>query len=626
MPLTLVVERPDGLEYRRTAVADQGVGGYSLSVPISTAASTGTWRVRAFTDPKRPSVGETTFLVEDYVPDRLEFDLAAPAGRIVRGTPTKLTVDGRYLYGAPASNLDLEGEVIVQVAKERPGLAGYKFGTADEFVETVRQPLEDLPQTDDKGKASFDAAIEKMPQTTRPLEAQVIVRLAESGGRSVERKVTLPVVAAGDMIGVKPLFSGRSLGEGETASFDVAMFAPDSKMLAARGLRYELLKIEQRYQYYRRDGRWDYEPIKITRRVADGRLDVAAGQAGRISAPVQWGRYRLEVTSADPNGPVTSVGFDAGFYAEASADTPDLLEIALDKPEYKPGEAMTVAVTARTAGRVTINVMGDKLLHSVTQDVQAGTGRIRVDVGSNWGTGAYVVATLRRPLDARAQRMPGRAIGVQWFSVDRKAHTLAVNMNLPPLIRPNSKLRVPVKIDGLGWTDQARVVVAAVDVGILNLTNYKPPAPDDFYLGQRQLSGRGPRPLRAAHRRDAGHPRRDPHRRRRGRAAQRQPAVAGAARALFRHRQCQLRQRRDRVRHSGLRRHRPRHGGGLEQGQGRPRQRRRHGARSGRADRDLAALPADRRPRHHEPRSRQRRRTGRRLQRHHDRRGSGDDR
>src|SRR6185436_17121574 len=31
-------------------------------------------------------------------------------------------------------------------------------------------------------------------------------------------------------------------------------------------------------------------------------------------------------------------------------------------------------------------------------------------------------------------------------------------------------------------------VVAAVDVGILNLTNYKPPSPDDFYLGQRRLT------------------------------------------------------------------------------------------------------------------------------------------
>ena len=30
--------------------------------------------------------------------------------------------------------------------------------------------------------------------------------------------------------------------------------------------------------------------------------------------------------------------------------------------------------------------------------------------------------------------------------------------------------------------------VAAVDVGILNLTNYKPPSPDDYYLGQRTLA------------------------------------------------------------------------------------------------------------------------------------------
>ena len=62
---------------------------------INSAASTGTWRVRVFTDPKRPSVGETTFLVEDYVPDRLEFDLTAPSGKIAANAPATLSVDGR---------------------------------------------------------------------------------------------------------------------------------------------------------------------------------------------------------------------------------------------------------------------------------------------------------------------------------------------------------------------------------------------------------------------------------------------------------------------------------------------------------------------------------------------------
>ena len=488
VPLTLVVERPDGVEYRRSVVPDQGVGGRALAVTLVSTAPTGTWRVRAFADPKRPPVGEATFMVEDYVPDRLEFELASNAKGMSKTSPAEITVDGRYLYGAPAGKLELEGEVVVSPATERPGFARYQFGLADEDVETVRQPLDNLPDTDENGKARLALTLEKQPATTRPLEAQVIIRMAEPGGRAVERKLTLPVIPGGPMIGIKPLFSGRSLGEGENAAFDVVLASPDGTSLAGNGLRYELLKIETKYQWYRRDGAWDFEPTKSTKRVADGQLDVAADKPGRVSVPVQWGRYRLEVSSADRNGPVTSIDFDAGWYAEASADTPDLLEIALDKPEYVAGDNMTVAVTARTAGKVTLHVIGDRLVSTVTQDVTAGTARLRVPVGNDWGSGAYVVATLRRPLDARAERMPGRAIGVQWFSINRKARTLALEMPLPDLLRPNSALRIPVKVGGLAPGEEARIVVAAVDVGILNLTNYKPPAPDDYYLGQRRLT------------------------------------------------------------------------------------------------------------------------------------------
>jgi alpha-2-macroglobulin len=84
--------------------------------------------------------------------------------------------------------------------------------------------------------------------------------------------------------------------------------------------------------------------------------------------------------------------------------------------------------------------------------------------------------------------MPGRAIGVQWFSIDKAARTVALDMELPATMRPNAPLTVPIKIAGLSAGEEARVVVAAVDVGILNLTNYKPPAPDDYYLGQRRLT------------------------------------------------------------------------------------------------------------------------------------------
>ena len=488
VPLTVVVERPDGVEYKRAVVADGGLGGRSLTVPIVASASTGTWRVAAYTDPKRPPVGETTFMVEDYVPDRIEFSLASMAKGLSRNAPAQLSVDGHFLYGAPASRLDLSGEVTVGVAKERTGFPGYAFGLSDDEVTAAREDLDDLPATDASGKATFPVKLGELPASTRPLEAQITVRMAESGGRAVERKLTFPVTPEAPMIGIKPMFSGRSLADGANAEFDVVMAAPDGKTLAKPALRYDLLRVETSYQWYRQNGQWEYEPVKRTERVANGTIDASADKPARLSLPVKWGRYRLEVSTGEPSGAITSVGFDAGFYADASADTPDLLEVALDKPDYKPGETMNVSATARTAGRLTVNVFTDRLVASQSQDVKPGAARVSLNVGRDWGTGAYMVATLRRPLDAPAQRMPRRAIGVQWFSIDKVAHTLAIDMKLPATMRPSTTLNVPIKLAGLTAGEEARVVLAAVDVGILNLTNYKPPAPDDHYLGQRRLT------------------------------------------------------------------------------------------------------------------------------------------
>jgi uncharacterized protein YfaS (alpha-2-macroglobulin family) len=487
VPLTLIVQRPDGVEYKRAVLADQGLGGRSLSVPIVASASTGTWRVKVFTDVKRPPVGEATFLVEDYVPDRIEFDLASPVKAISRTAPAQVNVAARFLYGAPASKLDMQGSVAIAATKERAGFPGYSFGAADDEVTAIRQELEDLPQTDAQGKAAFPVTLTKLPATGRPLAATITVSMAESGGRAVERKLTLPIVPDAAMLGVKPAFSGDSLADGANADFDLVYVAPDGKGQAKQGVRYELLRVETRYQWYRNGGQWEFEPVKRTQRVANGTIDIAADKPARISLPVKWGRYRLEISAPETDGAFTSMTFDAGFYAEASADTPDLLEVALDKPDYKSGDTMNVAVTARTAGYLTLNVFTDRLVMTKTQEVPQGVSKISLNVGKNWGTGAYLVATLRRALDAPAQRMPGRAIGVQWFSIDRAARTLALDMKAPEMMRPNGKLAVPVKINGLAG-EEARIVVAAVDIGILNLTNYKPPSPENYYLGQRQLT------------------------------------------------------------------------------------------------------------------------------------------
>src|SRR6188472_920588 len=149
---------------------------------------------------------------------------------------------------------------------------------------------------------------------------------------------------------------------------------------------------------------------------------------------------------------------------------------------------MAVSLNARSAGKLTVNVLGDRLLTTQSLDVKEGTQQVKLTVGKDWGTGAYVLATLRRPLDAAAQRMPGRAIGLKWFGIDKNTRTLQVELAPPALVRPGTTMKLPVKLGGLSPGEDAKIVVAAVDVGILNLTNYKPPAPDDYYLGQRRMT------------------------------------------------------------------------------------------------------------------------------------------
>src|SRR5258705_8388973 len=72
-PLTLVIERPDGVEYRRALLPDQGAGGRSMAVPLNSAVPTGTWRVGGFTHPQAKSSGGNTLMAQDYIPRPIEF-------------------------------------------------------------------------------------------------------------------------------------------------------------------------------------------------------------------------------------------------------------------------------------------------------------------------------------------------------------------------------------------------------------------------------------------------------------------------------------------------------------------------------------------------------------------------
>lgn len=490
VPLTIKVLRPDGVEHDRQILKDEGNGGRSFMLPIPSSGMTGTWRVYAYADPKGTTVGETAFLVEDYTPERLEMTLKPAQNVIASDTPVTVDLEGRYLYGAPASNLALEGELNIKARSAGlQGYKGYQFGLEDEKFAPQRQPLENLPQTSATGTAKIDITLPQIAQTTQLLEADLILRLREPSGRVLTRATTFDVRPDKPLIGIKQLFQGNVSDESKAtpASFEIVTLDRDANSAAMKGLIWELSRLETRFQWYNRDGKWEYQHVNYSRKVSTGMLDVEAGKPAKLDVPVEWGHYRLEVIAPGKTALPASTSFYSGWYVSEAGETPDVLDVALDKPSYKPGDDVKVQISPRMAGKAMVHVVSDRLLATQMVDVPASGTTVSFKIAEDWGPGAYVLAELYRPMDTGAKRMPTRAIGVKWIGYDASPRTLGVALALPEKARPNQKLSIPVTITGMIPGEKAHITVAAVDLGILNLTGYRPPQPEQYYFGQRRL-------------------------------------------------------------------------------------------------------------------------------------------
>ena len=425
VPLTLVVKRPDGVEYKRVQTEDQGDGGRSIMLPLLPGSTTGTWRVEAFADPKAAPVGQTSFLVEEYVPERLEFSLTPAATTARAGDTVEIAAQARYLYGAPGANLEITGEVEIDAAGQSPlpALKGFTAGLQDEPFDKTSTEIEEAATTDATGTAKLLVPIPDAA-APRPLEAKIILRAGEPGGRAIERSLVLPILPKAGLIGVKKNFT--ALSDGAAASFDVIAVGADGARAARKGVAWSLYRVSNDYQWYRADGRWNFERVKSSKRVAEGKIDLGLDAPAKISAIVGLGQYRLDLASGNDGDQPTSLAFESGWSGEASTQTPDLLDVSLDKANYMPGEEMRLRIAARFAGTATVAIVGESLNTLTTLDLKEGDTTTAIPVKGNWGAGAYAVVLAYRPLDKAVNRMPGRAIGLAWFAIDPQAHGLDV--------------------------------------------------------------------------------------------------------------------------------------------------------------------------------------------------------
>ncbi|MEO0730700.1 MAG: alpha-2-macroglobulin family protein, partial [Pseudomonadota bacterium] len=260
--------------------------------------------------------------------------------------------------------------------------------------------------------------------------------------------------------------------------------------VADTAISWRLLRLERQWQWYKRGGSWRYEAAVIPNEADAGEIRTDASGTAQLALTPKWGQYRIELTRSTGSGdtPIrTTYKFASGWVQSADADSPEVLDVAVDRARFAPGETATVRVTTRKGGRATVAILGNGLHAMKTVEIASGDTEIPITVGRDWGAGAYAAVMLHLPMDTKARRMPTRALGLVWIGRDTSDRTLKVALEAPKQMRSARTLNVPIAITGAAPGERTHVTIAAVDVGILNVTRFKAPTPANRFGAQTQL-------------------------------------------------------------------------------------------------------------------------------------------
>ncbi len=482
LPLTAILTRPDGVEYARVLSGTDLAGGHVFSIPVGATAPRGTWRLSVKSDLEAAPLATQTVLVEDFVPERMDATLTLPDAPIALGDTPPLTVDARYLFGAPAGNVAVEGEVRLVPLTTLDGFPSFRFGRHDD-VGSARTKYLESGRTDANGRAVMALDIPKAEGAHALYEAQVAVRVIEGSGRPIERRLTRALQPDGPVLGIKPLFDGV-VDEGSDAAFELVAVGADAPLEAT----WVMNRVTTRYQWYQLYGNWNWEPIVTRSEVASG--NVTLGEAPQtVAAPTEWGTYEFVLSHEGVTYATSSMEFYAGWYGGGDVSaTPERLEMSLNAEEFRVGDTARLRLVPRYDGTALVAVMSGGVVLRQVVEVWAGENTVPLPVTADWGAGAYVTATVLRPMQVAAGQNPARSMGVAYARVDPQAKALAVSLEADDIVSGQAGAgQVPVKVEGITAGQTAYVTLAAVDLGILNLTGFEAPDPKAHYFGQRRL-------------------------------------------------------------------------------------------------------------------------------------------
>jgi uncharacterized protein YfaS (alpha-2-macroglobulin family) len=492
-PLQVSVTDPRGLVVRKERIKLGAAGFEELRHTTPEVAPTGTYTIslHVVKDGEASALlGSTTVRVREFVPDRMKIAVRLssenPEGWV---SPDKLKgrVTLANLFGTPAADRKVRAQLTLS-----PGMPSfskyrdYHFFDPKRAKETFSDTLADAVTGPD-GTAELDLKLERFAAATYRLTL-----LAEGyeadGGRSVSAEAQAFVSPLPFVIGYKADGDLGYLPKGSSHEVSLIAVDPTGKRTSVKDLKQVLVELKQVSVLVRQDnGTYKYESKEREITVSEKALTIGDGGA-KVALPTgKPGRFALFVRNGTTNETLQQIDYTVAGVGnlDRSLEKNAELEIALKKRDVEPGEAIEMNIKAPYTGAGLITIERERVYSwkwfktSTTSAVES------IPLPEGFEGDGYVSVAFVRDAGSDEVFMSPLSYGVVPFSVSRAKRNAKVTITTPDLAKPGEPFKMRVQTDR-----PSKIVVFAVDEGILRVADYKQPDPLAYFFQKRALQVR----------------------------------------------------------------------------------------------------------------------------------------
>ncbi len=480
IPLKLKFLMPNGKELKVFRKTLNEEGSLESSIDISTSAITGSYTLELYTS-NDVLLASKNFSVEEFVPDRIRISTTLSASSVAPGEQTTLAVNAMNFFGPPAANRNVETEIQVKQKYFSPeAFADFDFslGNISGFYDKeVKQS-----QTDASGNATISYQIPAEYANSGVLQASFYTTVFDETGRPVNRAVSADVYTQDVFFGIKrDWYYYAPLNQ--PVKFQLAAVNKDGKGVSSTA-KVSVIKHEYRTVLTKSGSAFRYESQKEDKVMADVDLTIGSNSAWSY-VPRSPGDYELRVYRPGANSYVSRSFYSYGSYGSAntsfSVNTEGNIDIQLDKKSYFAGESVTALFKTPFSGKMLVTMETDHVISYQYVEVSNRNASVTLPLNGEEVPNVYITATLIKPHEV-AEIPLTVAHGFQNIKVEEKSRRIPVELVASKAVRSRTHQKVTVKA-----APGSYVTLAAVDNGILQVSDFKTPDPYNYFYQQKAL-------------------------------------------------------------------------------------------------------------------------------------------